>query len=274
MKSEAIAPNVQTLSPYSRDNRDQPLDASSIHCIARDGGNRSRRYGVHGNGAASQKGVSMKRWFTSMLFTALAVSVCAGQDPSPAAHPGQAATQSSAVHSAAAVAQETGVFTVELAKSLDSKKLKEGDEVDAKMAGGIRTSDGTMIPRGAKVVGHVTQAKARSKGDTESALAIAFDKIIRPGGGDIPIKSVVQAVAPNPSSGTDSGGVSYSGLSEATEKGALSSQTARSVPILNEQSRGVLGIKNLQLGPDGVLISSGKEVKLDSGTQILLDVTM
>jgi len=47
------------------------------------------------------------------------------------------------------------------------------------------------------VIGHVTESKARSKGDTESALAINFDKIIRTGG-ETPIKSVIQAVAPNP----------------------------------------------------------------------------
>jgi len=164
---------------------------------------------------------------------------------------------------------------VELAKSVDSKKLKEGDGVDAKVTSDIHTADGMTIPRGSKVIGHVTVAKARSKGDAESALGIVFDKISRQGGEDTPIKSVIQAVAPNPSSGADSaGGIGYGGLSEATTKPPVPTQTKPSVPILNEQSTGVLGIKNLQLGPDGVLTSSGKEVKLDSGTRILLNVTL
>jgi len=71
----------------------------------------------------------MKQWFTSMLFAALAVSLCAGLESSPAAHPGQAPAQSSAAPATAGQVQ--GFFTMELTKSVDSKKLKDGDEVDA-----------------------------------------------------------------------------------------------------------------------------------------------
>jgi hypothetical protein len=42
------------------------------------------------------------------------------------------------------------------------------------------------------------------------------------------------------------------------------------VPLLNEQSVGVLGIKSLRLGADGVLTSDQKTVKLDSGMQIMV----
>lgn len=216
----------------------------------------------------------MKRWLAGTLFAALAVSVSVGQGASSAASGGQAATQSSAVRSATSSDQARGTFTVELAKSLDSKKLKEGDEVDAKLAAGIITADGRTIPVGAKVIGHVTEAKARSKGDAESTLGIAFDKIIPPHRGETPIKSVIQAAAPSLHTNDSSGGLSYGDLSQATEKNALPVNRNRSVPILNEQSRGVLEIKSLQLGPGGVFISSGKEVKLESGMQILLDVTM
>ena len=57
-----------------------------------------------------------------------------------------------------------------LAKSIDSKKLKAGDEVDAKTAAILHLTDGTVISRGAKVIGHVTQGRARSSGDAESAF--------------------------------------------------------------------------------------------------------
>jgi hypothetical protein len=41
-------------------------------------------------------------------------------------------------------------------------------------------------------------------------------------------------------------------------------------PILQAQSQGVLGIKNLEMGKDSVLTSTNKEVKLDSGTQMMI----
>ncbi len=198
-----------------------------------------------------------------MVFAISSATMSVGQGPSPAKDAGQSAG-----------GQIRGAISVELAKSLDSKKLKEGDEVDAKLAADIRTGDGT-IPRGTKLIGHVTEAKARSKGDSESTLGIVFDKISRPGSGNTPIKSVIEAAAPNPKADAPAGGVMYGGLSEATEKSTFSPTAgATGKPILNQQSRGVLGIKNLQLGPNGVFVSSGKEVKLDSGMQILLDVTM
>jgi hypothetical protein len=159
-----------------------------------------------------------------------------------------------------------------LDKSIDSKKLKSGEEIDGKVATNVQLKDGTVISRGAKVVGHVTEAKARSNGDAESALGIVFDKIDLPGGKDLAITSVVQAVGPNPNAQINTGGgIDYGGMNEMTEKSAApqSSFTAP-VPRLNDQSVGVLGIKNLQLGTDGVLTSNQKTVKLDSGTQLMV----
>jgi hypothetical protein len=217
----------------------------------------------------------MKQWFMSTLFVAVAVSVCLGQGPSPAILPGPAPTQSSAAQTTAAANQVHGLFTVELAKSLDSKKLKPGDEVDGKLLMDLHAADGVTIHRGSKVIGHVIEAKARSKGDSESALAIGFDKIVRPGGEDTPINSVIQAVAPNPNAEVNTGGgIGYGDMKQATAAPPSPDASRGPVPLLTEDSTGVLGIKNLQLGPDGVLTSSGKEVKLESGTRILLKASM
>jgi hypothetical protein len=178
-------------------------------------------------------------------------------------------------HSSPAADQRPGVFAVELLKPLDSKKLKPGDEVEAKLPAEVRTPGGTTIPRGSKIIGHVTEAKARSKGDPESQLGIVFDKISRSGGEDTAIKGVIQAVAPNPNPEVQTGGgIGYGGMSETMEKPPTPSQGTRSVPLLTNDSIGVLGIKNLELGTDGVLTSTGKEVKLDSGTRVLLNVSM
>ncbi len=181
------------------------------------------------------------------------------------------AQQSTMAASQPAGQKVSAEIPVLLAKSIDSKKLKAGDEVDGKTATILHLTDGTVISRGAKVVGHVTQAKARSSGDAESALGIVFDKINLPNGKDLAITAVIQAVAPNPNSGVDTGGgISYGGLNEMTEKSAMSQSTQPSVPLLNEQSVGVWGIKNLRLGADGVLTSDQKTVKLDSGMQIMV----
>ena len=173
-----------------------------------------------------------------------------------------------------------GIIPVTLAKALNSKNLKEGDEVMAKTAVTMKFPSGLEVPKGADVVGHVTQAKARSKGDSDSSLGIVFDKIDLGGGKSLAMKGAVQAVGPNPSagSGPDSsasiGGNNLNagdGKTSASPGSGMGPQPGQQAPgMLNPHSTGVVGIKNLQLSGDSVLTSSGKEVKLDSGSQMMI----
>src|SRR5208283_825227 len=85
----------------------------------------------------------------------------------------------------------TGTIPALLSKPLDSKKAKEGDPVICQTAGTFHDQTGRLISNGTKVIGHVTQAQARSKGDAQSSLAIVFDKV-QLGGQEIPIKGTLQ----------------------------------------------------------------------------------
>jgi hypothetical protein len=152
---------------------------------------------------------------------------------------------------------------------LDSKKRNVGDQVEAKTAAPVHLTDGTLIPRGAKVIGHITEAKARSKGDSESSLSVVFDSLTVPGGRSVNIKAYLRAVAPDSNSGESDGGVGYGDLKQGVAHSQPGDQS-QPVPLLDEQSTGVHGIKNLTLGTDGVLRSEGKTVKLDHGSQIML----
>ena len=169
-----------------------------------------------------------------------------------------------------------GRFIVELSKSIDSKKLRQGDEVDAKLAAAVTLSNRPPFARGTKVIGHVTEATTRSQSDPQSTLGLVFDKIVRPGGEEIPLHCVLQAVAPNPNADLNTGNnINPGDLTEATLSHSVGRDTTRStMQSLNETSTGVFGIKSIQLGPDGVLTSTNKEVKLDSGTRLLLNIPM
>jgi len=155
-----------------------------------------------------------------------------------------------------------------LAASLDSKKKKSGEEVVVKTIGDVHLSDGTVIPRGAKVIGHVTEAKARSGGDSESSLGIAFDKVELKDGKTLTIAGVIRAVGP-PNESQGGGGVDYGSLNQVAQH-AQSGTNWGATQGLNGESVGVQGIKGLELSSDGVLKSGDKTVKLDSGSQIIL----
>ncbi len=159
--------------------------------------------------------------------------------------------------------------------SLDSKNKKPGDQVEFKTVEIVHLPDGRQILAGTKVLGHVTQSKARSKGDTESSLGIEFDRVALGHNEDVAIKGVVRAVGPNPAPDAGGGGVDYGNSINRNlqHSGAGSAGTSSTVAILTEQSEGVVGIKNMQLGSDGVLTADGKSVKLESGSQVIIRAT-
>ena len=198
-----------------------------------------------------------------------------------AAQAGQAAAPEAAP---ATTAKAHGAMPVELTKALDSKKMKEGDPVTGRITAELHMGSGETIPAGSKLTGHLTEAKARSKGDPQSALGIVFDQITTPAGKTMAIKSVLQAVGPSRTAGgpPDASPSIGPGMMAGHEgQGAgttpppmpsVGQTTHTSVPVLNGQSKGVVGIKGLELGENSVLLSSGKTVNLDSGTQMIVQV--
>jgi len=196
-------------------------------------------------------------------FLLLAVSMSA-----PKSAAAQAATASSQSPTAGQAAQI--LIPASLTSSVDAKKKKPGEEVVVKTAGNVRLADGTVISRGAKVVGHVTEAKARSGSEAQSSLGIVFDKIDLSDGKILAITGVIQAFAPNPNP-EQGEGVNYGGMNQTLQHSTpTAGGTSPVIPILSADSVGVQGVKDLQLGSDGVFKSDQKTVKLDFGSQVVL----
>jgi hypothetical protein len=93
----------------------------------------------------------------------------------------------------------------ELSHSLDSKKAKPGDVVTAQTTEEVKTDGKVVIPRNTKLVGHVTRASARSKGDSQSLLAVQFDRAVLKDGHELPLQVGVQAIAAERGPATVSG---------------------------------------------------------------------
>jgi len=208
----------------------------------------------------------------------LAASLCFGQaaaTPAPAAAVGH------------------GAFPVKTTKTLDSSKLKPGDLVELETSGSFKLPDGTVVPKGSKLQGHVVTSTARSKGDPDSELTLTFDKLNIQGGKQLALKGAVQAVYPpadepagpnmatmGTSQGGSAGGAGSPGSAPANPGGVgltntkngsdmRSSSTAQSA--MDMKATGVQGIDNLQLD-NGVLTSKGKNVKLGGGVRMILHV--
>jgi hypothetical protein len=190
---------------------------------------------------------------------------------------GQGSTSAPAQGTPAAIGH--GAFPVKVTKTLDSSKLKEGDTVEVETAGSFKLADGTLVPKGSKLTGHVTAAKARSKGDPESQLTVTFDKLSGANGKQLSVKGMVQAVFP-PSDEADPGVAGGQAISHAAGLGAPPADSKMGVSpessikaqsVIDPKLVGVQGMHGLELN-DGVLTSKGKNVKLGDGVRMIVHV--
>jgi len=154
----------------------------------------------------------------------------------------QASSSGSATASGAAQAGQNGAalasgstFNAALSAPLDSKKCKPGDPVSARTTEPAKSDGKAVFPKGTKLVGHVTQASARGKGDSESALCIVFDKAVLKNGEEVPLNVAIQAIASAQAGAAAAGsdidtfggaGASAAGSGAAGGRGALGGVTS------------------------------------------------
>ena len=82
---------------------------------------------------------------------------------------------------------------------LDSKTAKVGDRVVLKTTEKVQTSDGTVIPRGSRLVGHVTQVQAHDEEHANAQMAIAFDRAELKNGQSFAIYTLLRGASPSAS---------------------------------------------------------------------------
>jgi hypothetical protein len=199
----------------------------------------------------------------------------------------------------------------ELVSKLDSKTAKTGDSVVVQTKASIKTADGTEIPKGSKLVGHVLAAKPSGAGEN-SQVALQFDHFELKGGQNLPVHSQIQSISPagsaasasgpgavsgppasaspNPSSNGANGGSRASGAPQGTgaEPGAAAGNAAApgtvvartgNIAIATTSVPGVLLANNAPGQQDprmaqasSILLGAKQDIQLDGGTQMVLGV--
>jgi hypothetical protein len=271
--------------------------------------------------------------------TALAAALVAltslpilAQQPTPATQPGAqpgnpAAQQTPAAQppateqspgmpqsSAPAQAATTPMSPVngELESKLDSKTAKTGDNIVVRMKSSVKTSDGTEIPKGSKLMGHVVAVKPSEAGGT-SQVALQFDHVELQGGQSMAVRSQIQSIgssdnvaggasasgsAAMPPAAPAGGGSSMSGGQRASAGTPQSAGSAGTAPAANDapapgtvvaqngniaiQTTAIPGILLANNAPgqqdprmataSSILLGAKKDIQLDGGTPIVVGV--
>ncbi|HEX4038699.1 MAG TPA: hypothetical protein VHX37_11630 [Acidobacteriaceae bacterium] len=95
----------------------------------------------------------------------------------------------------AASANQTTNVQAELTKKVDTKDAKVGDEVVARTTGKATLSDGTKLPKGSRLLGHVTEVQPKSREHHDAQLAFAFDHAVLRDGREVPVHAVMRSLA-------------------------------------------------------------------------------
>ena len=206
--------------------------------------------------------------------------------------------QSSADTKASASVPPGTTVQAELLKAVDAKKAKPGDEVVAKVTQEVKANDKVVLPKGSKVMGKVTQAQGRAKGQDESELGLVFDSAVLKDGTQVPISFTIQAVA------NSSGAMAQAALDAQASSTSISmannapgggmagrpglgsqAQGAAGADLhagnaastdhggqVTSTSRGVIGLPGLTLASGTLITSSTSNVRLEGQTRFLLRV--
>jgi hypothetical protein len=97
-------------------------------------------------------------------------------------------------------------LAAQLESTLDARHAKLGDRVLLKTTQAVRQDGEVVVPKGSRLIGHVTDVQQRTRSDNESVIGIAFDRLQK-GSMDVPIAativSITQAHARTQSSASD-----------------------------------------------------------------------
>lgn len=196
-----------------------------------------------------------------------------------------------------------------LSDTLDARKSKPGDTVKAKSSEDLKAAGNTVIPRGTKLFGHVTEAQAAAKAGDAARLGFVFDRAELKDGRKIILHTSFYALAapegaaddPSPPAGGYGGGfgggspgVGSMARPAADDASALGAGNTRHVNLkpspgaigglnsggtLYASSRGVFGLDDVSLEPNtvpsngsAVILANTRTVHLSSGTRMLLSV--
>ena len=238
---------------------------------------------------------------------------------------GSAQVSSSAQAQAQAGGERASLATgttvdAELSKSVDARKAKPGDEVTAKVRNDVREEGKVLLHRGTRLIGHVTQAQARTGGEAASQLGIIFDRAELKGGQAMELHAAIQALAPPQSAGANDTGMGDVGTSPTSRRdgGDMAAETGVGgvgggmaggvagaaggavrgagnavsdvgrgagraagglAGNLSASSHGAMGMPGLEISNElsnstngTVLVSKNKDIRLDSGTRMMLRV--
>lgn len=143
-----------------------------------------------------------------------------------------------------------------LATSLDAKRSSPGDDVEVRTEEDIKEDGKIILKKGTHLVGHVTQAQARTSGKTQSQLGIVFDRAVLKDGQEVPFNASIQALASAQSAAAAPGADDM--MASSGGMGTVQGSTRSGVGLVN-------GVTSTTGATAGTIMNTSSSVALNTG---------
>jgi hypothetical protein len=132
----------------------------------------------------------MNRYILTIALVILSACTVFGQETTTSA----TGAASTAVNGKALNLQSNTRLAAQLQSTLDVRKARVGDEVVLKTTEAIKSNGRTVVNKGARLIGHVTEVSQKTRANGESSIGMVFDRL-ESGSLDAPINATITSIA-------------------------------------------------------------------------------
>jgi hypothetical protein len=135
----------------------------------------------------------MNRYILTIAMVIFCASAIFAQQSTTSASTSATSTTSAATNGKAINLQSGTQLAAQLQSTLDVRKAKVGDQVVLKTTEAIRSQGRTVVNKGARLIGHVTEVSQKTRADGESSIGLVFDRL-ESGSLESPINATITSV--------------------------------------------------------------------------------
>jgi len=174
--------------------------------------------------------------------------------------------------------QVTRVFTT-LQGSIDTLTSARDDGFTLVTMNDVVLNGKIIIPKGAKILGHIAAVTNKGKDAAKSALALSIDRAVTDTG-EISLQAIIAAIAAPKKSETESSIPQTSIVPNQSKSNQPTRNPVSSGDVtllLTDNDQGAIGFEDLTISwhlsippPLTILVTRGKRLRIEAGSQMLL----
>jgi hypothetical protein len=137
--------------------------------------------------------VGMKKILLAILLTIAMAGVALAQAAETRGRTSASNTTSASKQGRQVNLQSDTQMAAQLENTLDARHAKAGDRVVMKTTQAIKQDGQVVVPKGSRLMGHVTDVQQRTTSDNQSIIGIAFDRL-QNGSMNVPITATIVSI--------------------------------------------------------------------------------